>query len=238
MKSVPEDDLPGFALYKRAQSHYGEDQFQILLPHRVVEAVTLADEQLAIEAAAGRKSTPFGGARNHLEFDVEEEEEEKLLVHEVPGETFDPSKQHQVYAPEEMLKLLQGLGSKSVDRENHKRIETIYKTLKQKGSLREIGTPSLDALSALARGMPNFSEVVDLIREHIELAQRTGKPPRIPPILLLGPPGVGKTHFVKALATCFGSAIEQFQFDQPHSASLLMGQDKRWGSRLGRWLRN
>jgi len=56
------------------------------------------------------------------------------------------------------------------------------------------------AVRALHLRFPNFQPVIDVIARHLRLLELTESALRLPPILLLGPPGVGKTEFVRALA--------------------------------------
>ena len=60
------------------------------------------------------------------------------------------------------------------------------------------------ALQALAKEMPNFRSVIERISEELALARCTASPAalRLPPMLLVGPPGIGKTRFASRLAAC------------------------------------
>ncbi len=61
------------------------------------------------------------------------------------------------------------------------------------------------------------------------------KPPvRLPPLLLYGPPGVGKTHFCESLAKVLGVPVRRHPMDQAETSSALLGSDATWGnSRYG-----
>jgi DNA polymerase III delta prime subunit len=61
------------------------------------------------------------------------------------------------------------------------------------------------------------------------------KPPvRLPPLLLYGPPGVGKTHFCESLAKVLGVPVRRHPMDQAETSGALLGSDAVWGnSRYG-----
>jgi ATP-dependent Lon protease len=52
----------------------------------------------------------------------------------------------------------------------------------------------------------------------------------LPPILLIGPPGVGKTHFTLALAKAMDRPIERHSFDSAYAGSALLGSDRHWAN--------
>lgn len=53
--------------------------------------------------------------------------------------------------------------------------------------------------------LPNFHEVLDHVKRMVALVQDSTDALEIPPMLLLGPPGVGKTHFAKEVAHLLGT---------------------------------
>ena len=57
-----------------------------------------------------------------------------------------------------------------------------------------------DGLRRLEEEMPNFGAVIEQVRVCCALVRLTGRPLRIPPILLAGMPGLGKTRFALRLA--------------------------------------
>ncbi|SEA74427.1 AAA family ATPase [Variovorax sp. YR216] len=85
-------------------------------------------------------------------------------------------------------------------------------------------------LEQLALDMPNFAPVVDAVRRAFALADLTGRPPVLPPLLLLGAPGVGKTHFTHRLAQTLQTTIHRQAFDNPQSNSGLRGSERHWGN--------
>jgi ATP-dependent Lon protease len=70
--------------------------------------------------------------------------------------------------------------------------------------------------------------------EDPEAAEQVKPPVRLPPLLLYGPPGVGKTHFCESLAKVLGVPVRRHPMDQAETSSALLGSDAVWGnSRYG-----
>jgi ATP-dependent Lon protease len=137
-----------------------------------------------------------------------------------------------VYAADEPLKLIENKHA-TPDRDVHERNKELYLRLKSLGHLRQTLQPSDNALQALAQlrqSMPHFGEVVDLVHSQLLLARSLGRAPSLPPILLLGEPGVGKTHFSLALARLLGTRFRRHCLDADVTSAALTGSDKRWAN--------
>lgn len=104
--------------------------------------------------------------------------------------------------------------------------------LKEKGPWRdyEINLNVLSELDALARSLPNFAQVIEEIRGYVALAQKTNRPLHIPPLLLLGPPGVGKSHFCRKLAGCLGVPHRWQAMDNAQGGEELAGSASFWSN--------
>lgn len=102
----------------------------------------------------------------------------------------------------------------------------------EKGPDRQIASnPQWRAeLVELERTMPNFCGPIALLRSALVLAEETGRAVRVPPMLLLGPPGLGKTYFSRRLAEVLGASLSVLAFDQPSAGVGLRGNDKAWAS--------
>src|SRR5690606_26203053 len=104
-----------------------------------------------------------------------------------------------VYEPWSIAKLRES--KEHSDADVRKRNEAIFKELEFKGAWRRVDWPRhLDAVLALEQSHPHFSEVIHFVADRVALAKVSRRAVRIPPMLLAGPPGVGKTHFCEALA--------------------------------------
>jgi len=137
-----------------------------------------------------------------------------------------------VYGVLEPLLLIQDLKARTPDRDIHKRNEALYQRIKPKGNRRALAQPDLDLLgfNRLYQAFPHFSTVLDLVREQLAFAELTGKPFLIPPILLGGDPGIGKTRFSQELAQALGTIIRRLPFDNGQSGVSLLGSDKNWAN--------
>lgn len=139
-----------------------------------------------------------------------------------------------VYHWDEPLKLIEGKFA-TPDSDVHKRGIEIFKRLKAKGHLRMIAKPFdpqevLCQLELLRSSQPHFADVVDLVQRQIALAEARGLPLKLPPILLNGDPGVGKTFFTHALADALGAPMRRHAFDAAMTEAGLTGSDRQWGN--------
>jgi ATP-dependent Lon protease len=139
---------------------------------------------------------------------------------------------HPVYALAAAQRLIDNAAQAGVDRDTRKRDEALGKKMLEAGILRKIAVPAnaVAELDTLRQSMPHFSEVIDLVQGRLALASQSLCGPRIPPILLTGEPGLGKTHFAGELARLLGTTVRRMAFDGPVTGATLMGSDRRWGN--------
>jgi hypothetical protein len=116
-----------------------------------------------------------------------------------PGVDYDPADQHPVYSLGHIQDRLDGVELKTPDPEWRKNDKQVLTLLLEKGALRKVGKPANGraALDELRLRQPHFGEVIDHVANQLALAQTSGRPLHIPPMLLIGPPGVGKTYFTQ-----------------------------------------
>jgi ATP-dependent Lon protease len=104
------------------------------------------------------------------------------------------------------------------------------------GPVRQLATcPTQQALDRLELQYPHFAQVLDLVRQRAALA--TVSPMRVfslPPILLAGSPGLGKTSFSEALAATLGVPVARVDMAAASAAFVLAGSHSSWAnSRAG-----
>ncbi|MBB4199715.1 hypothetical protein CCR94_17180 [Rhodoblastus sphagnicola] len=85
-------------------------------------------------------------------------------------------------------------------------------------------------LRRLLEAAPNLSPLVELFLREALSSQRTGTPLMMPPIVLLGPPGVGKTHVARRLARALGTAFVPIEMSLLDDIGDLSGHTLSWKS--------
>ena len=83
-------------------------------------------------------------------------------------------------------------------------------------------------IARMRTDMPNLSKVIDRIEACCALSAFAREPLRIPPLLLVGPPGVGKTHFAKCVADMLGAPSFVYALESAETVSVLTGSEKHW----------
>jgi ATP-dependent Lon protease len=86
------------------------------------------------------------------------------------------------------------------------------------------------SLENLATEMPAFRAAVDVVTNAFALSEATHAPPAFPPLLLVGPPGVGKSYFCRRLAEELDSGQGWLSLDQPSAGCTLRGLDAHWST--------
>jgi ATP-dependent Lon protease len=86
----------------------------------------------------------------------------------------------------------------------------------------------IDAIRSLGAAYPNFRAVIDYYCRDLQLQKRVGAALRLPPVLLLGPPGLGKTLFAKALAKVLVLHLRLQSMAEVTAGWVLTGSAKKW----------
>jgi ATP-dependent Lon protease len=104
-----------------------------------------------------------------------------------------------------------------------------YEKMKQLGGVRYVVKPSsFEGLDPLYARCPNFSPVLDDLKRYLALAVAGNEPMNFTPILLLGDPGIGKTHFARQLANVLGTGFEFVSMSSLTAGWILSGTSSQW----------
>lgn len=110
-------------------------------------------------------------------------------------------------------------------------LKSLYEKMIRSGGLRYIIKPSsTEGIDSLYESSPNFTEVIDALRKHMSLAISGNEPMQITPILLLGDPGLGKTHFAKSVAKILGTGFEFISMNSLTAGWVLSGASSQWAN--------
>lgn len=115
-------------------------------------------------------------------------------------------------------------------------LEAFYEDMLELGAERFVTTPSsTEALQPLYDDCPNFGEVLDDLKRYVGLSIAGGASLNVMPVLLLGDPGVGKTHFGKRLAKALGTEFEFISMNALSAGFVITGSSSTWkGAKCGK----
>jgi len=108
-------------------------------------------------------------------------------------------------------------------------LRATYEKMVRLGGQRFTVKPSaLPEMAALFEELPNFTEVLEDIRKHLALCVGSNDSIELPPMLLLGDPGIGKTHFARKLAHLLGTGFGFVPMSSLTAGWVLSGASSQW----------
>ena len=118
----------------------------------------------------------------------------------------------------------------------HEQLRATYERMLEKGPERFQVKPSgLPVMDHLYESLPNFHPVLDDVRRQLALCEDSHDALEITPMLLLGPPGVGKTHFAREMAQLLGTGMGFVSMSSLTAGWVLSGASSQWkGARPGK----
>jgi ATP-dependent Lon protease len=118
----------------------------------------------------------------------------------------------------------------------HETLRSTYERMLEKGPERFQVKPSgLPAMDHLYDELPNFHDALDDIKRQLALCHDSRDALELAPMLLLGPPGVGKTHFARQVAQLLGTGMGFVAMSSLTAGWVLSGASSQWkGARAGK----
>ena len=140
-----------------------------------------------------------------------------------------------VFSPAEVERKLARLQESGSQRE-YDNLRSVYERMLERGPERfQVKPQGVPDMAALYEALPNFSAVLDDVKRHVALAQDSSDGLEVTPMLLLGPPGIGKTHFARQLAELLGTGMNLLPMSSMTAGWLLSGASSQWrGARPGK----
>ncbi|MBI3376704.1 MAG: AAA family ATPase [Betaproteobacteria bacterium] len=105
---------------------------------------------------------------------------------------------------------------------------TYEKMLRMGGQRFTVKPSSMPDMTELADDLPNFAEVLEDIRKHLALCIDSSDAIEMPPMLLLGGPGIGKTHFVRRISELIGTGYGFVPMSSLTAGWILSGASSQW----------
>ncbi|SFN56898.1 ATP-dependent Lon protease [Variovorax sp. OV329] len=119
------------------------------------------------------------------------------------------------------------------DKDVRERMRDTLFRLTMSGEWRPLGSTQTSwraAMDDLVEQHPNFSQCIDENLRPAMAIRAAGGRASPPPILLLGKPGVGKSHFASALGRCLGVPALKVDMASAQSGSTLAGSSTFWSN--------
>ncbi|MEY4882459.1 MAG: hypothetical protein RIS34_313 [Pseudomonadota bacterium] len=157
--------------------------------------------------------------------------ESRSLVTQSSSFHLPVAQMRRVFQPDEVERKLAKLQGSE-----HDALRATYRRMLERGPQRFSVKPSgVPDMAGLYLTLPNFTEVLDDVKRHVALAQDSRDGLEVTPILLLGPPGIGKTHFAKKLADLLGTGMTLVPMSSMTAGWLLSGSSSQWkGAKPGK----
>ncbi len=105
---------------------------------------------------------------------------------------------------------------------------TYEKMLKAGGTRLTVKPAGVPAMARLYDQLPNFTAVLDDVKKQIALCASSADALELQPMLLLGEPGIGKTHFAKRLAELIATGYGFVSMSSMTAGWILSGSSSQW----------
>jgi ATP-dependent Lon protease len=142
----------------------------------------------------------------------------------VPPQTIPVAGFKEIYDTAAVEKALQDLPASA-----NESLRALYEKMLRLGGQRFAVKPSgLPEMQALHEELPNFGEVLEHIRRQLALCVDSADDVELQPILLLGGPGIGKTHFARRVSHLLGTGFGFVPMSSLTAGWVLSGASSQW----------
>ena len=108
-------------------------------------------------------------------------------------------------------------------------LRALYDKMLRVGGQRFTVKPSaMPPMDELFDELPNFGRVLEDIRKQLALCMDSEDAVELPPMLLLGAPGIGKTHFARRIAQLLGTGFGFVPMSSLTAGWILGGASSQW----------
>ena len=129
-----------------------------------------------------------------------------------------------IYSTSRVESALEGLAPSA----NESLRGTYERMIRAGGERFTVKPSSMPDFDRLEDELPNFAEVLGDVRRQLALCLGTDDPVELTPLLLLGDPGVGKTHFARRLSTVLGTHCGFVSMSSLTAGWILSGASSQW----------
>lgn len=157
------------------------------------------------------------------------------VLPQAPTFTLPVARVRSVYQIADVERKLGKLQHNSEARE-HDSLRATYERMLERGPERFQMKPSgIPEMAPLYDALPNFTDVLDDVRRHVALSHDSSDGLEVTPMLLLGQPGIGKTHFARQVADLIGTGMNLVSMGSLTAGWLLSGSASQWkGAKPGK----
>lgn len=143
----------------------------------------------------------------------------------------DDATMHRLYDVEYVRDLKKSIKTRSADADAVFRLASIFDDLIKRGGTRPYcRLPEITELDALAARFPNFPETISTFKNAVALAKMGNGVIEISPMLLVGPPGIGKTELANEIARMFETDYLEVRMETEQNASTITGSSEFWSN--------
>jgi ATP-dependent Lon protease len=136
-----------------------------------------------------------------------------------------------VYDVEDVERVLKSIKTRSADSDSRNRLKAIGEEMIKRGGDRPYcPLPDLAVFDDLVQRYPNLQETIQTVRSSVALAKLGDNKLEIPPLLLIGPPGIGKTDVVHKVAAIFETKYVEIHMESEQTGSTITGSSEFWGN--------